>query len=252
MFRRPGAWVGVVGLMVAACGGTTNPSTTTSTLASISTTLSPPSSIADAVVAFETGRQTLFEPNVVYRQDALLVPIEVSFRVDGWRSDTSREQLVTFLNTDGTSIAAAIAVWTDGTTAEDLLASLVAGADEATDPKPRTVGGVSGDVIDVRFDPQETDPDNQRDHPCDNAWDFKADQELGESSLFERKQFGSLAACGWSRMWVGPPAEGLLAVIGISRFDASPGDPGELSDLAPHDEDLLDAIVFCVGSRCNR
>lgn len=186
-------------------------------------------SAATAVVPFESGRHTLFEPGVAYRQDALLVPFEVAFAEDGWRSDLSREQLVTFLNTDGTSVSAAIAIWVDGTAPDDLLASVAELATTVVGPKPRTVGGVDGELIDVQLGPLEIDPDNSRDHPCDNAWDFKADQEIGEISQFERKQFGTLAACGWSRVWLGS-LDGPAVVLTPAEL-RHPGDPVAIAAL---------------------
>lgn len=198
---------------------------------------------------FLSGRPTLFDPGDTYLEDMLLVPLEVTFSEDGWRSDVSTEQLVTFLNAgDGTSIAAAVAIWVDETSPDDLVAEVSVIAESIVGPRIRVVGGVEGEVFDVRLEPQDVDPDNTRDSPCDNAWDFKADGETGEISQFERKQLGQLAACGWSHLWIGSLRDGRVAVIGVSRFDATPNDPGQLADLVPYANDLFDAITFCTGS----
>ena len=240
---------GVAGLLLV--GACTAASTPTEDVSTSGATTPPTTTTVSVVLDFASGRPTLFDAGMKYRQELLIVPIEVQFGVDGWRSDVSTEQLVAFLNSGtGTSIAAAITIWSNEVTPAQLMRSVTAVAESVDGPRPLTVGGIEGEVVDVLIAAKEVDPNNTRDHACNDAWDFKARGELGEISQYERKQLGTVAGCGWSRLWFGPIGEN-LAVVGITRFDASPSDPGELSDLAPYDEDFLRAITFCVGTRCS-
>ena len=242
--------------LVAACSSSMDGATTTATASPFS-----PSTTATAVPAsttppkavdaldrrmFESGRPTRFEPDVVYRQINTLLPLEVVFGLEGWYSDVSGETLVAFLNQTGgaSSISANISMLA-GVSAVDVEADLRDVATTVSNPVSVQIGGIPGEQfdVDIDFEARTQGPG----YPCNDAWDFKSrsDREQGVISQWDRKQLGTLPACGWSRVWI-LAHEDIVVVVNVSRFDAATEPLTTIEEILPFAEDVAAGLRFCI------